>query len=480
MLIAIAVYASHVSPSLKRAHDGIIGAKWSDLCIYTAPTAPAQEHKGGSNGLQIEYPVSEDTDFPLILQEFPEGGLAAWSTAFGSFLMLFCGLGYTSTFGVYRDFYTRHYLIHEAPFAISFIGSFNGFLGNAVSLISGTLYDRGYFYHLIIIGSFLQSFSLFMLSLAKPDQYYQIFLAQSLGSGIAVGMLHVPSLAVISHHFKRKRTLVMTFVTLGSSLGAIIYPIMLNNLFNGRIGFANGVRASAGLTSVLLLVACLCMRTRLDPPRTPVSYIAAARKCFRDVPFIFAIVGVFLFETGLFYPTSYLQLDSIKHGVSTDFSFYSLVILNASNSVGRVTAGYIAAYTGVLNLTVIAAISCGLLIFGLIGLKSLTSVVILGVLYGYFVGLYNAIIGPLVATLAPDHSELGGWMGVYLFIGGCGDLIGNPISGALLTSNYIWWKPALFCGIMSLAGTAMYFVMRFTYLQRQKKNESQQNARTIM
>ncbi|KAG1858813.1 hypothetical protein F4604DRAFT_1164582 [Suillus subluteus] len=65
----------------------------------------------------------------------------------------------------------------------------------------------------------------------------------------------------------------MTFVTLGSSMGAIVYSIMLNNLLNGRVGFANGVRASAGLTSVLLLVACLCMRTRLDPPTTPVNYL---------------------------------------------------------------------------------------------------------------------------------------------------------------------------------------------------------------
>lgn len=79
-----------------------------------------------------------------------------------------------------------------------------------------------------------------------------------------------------------------------------------------------------------------------------------------------------------------------------------------------------------------------------------------------------------------NPSELGGWLGVYFFIGRFGNSIGNPISGALLTSNYIWWKPALFSGIISLAGTAMYFIMRLIYLQRQKKNESQQNARTIM
>jgi len=83
----------------------------------------------------------------------------------------------------------------------------------------------------------------------------------------------------------------MTFVAAGSSLGAIIHPIMLNYLLNGPVGFANGVRASAGLISGCLLVACLCMRTRLDPPATPVNYVTAAKKCMRDVPLMFMIAG---------------------------------------------------------------------------------------------------------------------------------------------------------------------------------------------
>ncbi|KAG2130760.1 major facilitator superfamily domain-containing protein [Suillus clintonianus] len=334
--------------------------------LFTEPRA-AQEHKGGSEELEVEYPVSKHSALLSDLQEFPEGGLAAWSTAFGSFLILFCGWGYTTSFGVYQDFYTQYYLTNETSFTISCIGSFNAFLGTAVSLIAGSLYDRGYFYHLVITGSLLQSLSLFTLSFAKPDQYYQILLTQGLGSGIALGLLYVPSLAVVSHYFRRKRTLVMTFATLGSSLGAIVHPIMLNNLLNGHLGFANGVRASAGLVSALLLIACLCMRTRLDPPATPVNYIAAARRCLRDVPFIFMVAGAFLFQIGFYYPLFFLQLDSIKHDNSIIFSFYSLVILNACSSVGRVTSGYIAAFTGVPNLTVIAAISCGSLILGTIG-----------------------------------------------------------------------------------------------------------------
>jgi hypothetical protein len=58
------------------------------------------------------------------------------------------------------------------------------------------------------------------------------------------------------HHFRRKRTLVLTSAASGSSLGSIIHPIMLNYLLSGPIGFANGVRVRAGLVSVLLLIAC--------------------------------------------------------------------------------------------------------------------------------------------------------------------------------------------------------------------------------
>ncbi|KAG1843891.1 major facilitator superfamily domain-containing protein [Suillus subluteus] len=439
----------------------------SELRTVHTEGAAFQDDKEGSETSEA-CRVSKDLDPPSSPDEFPEGGLAAWATAFGAFLVQFCGFGYTDSFGVYQDFYTQHYLTNETSSAISWIGSTSAFLIISLGLVSGLLHDRGYFYHLMIAGSFLQSFCLFMLSLSKPDQYYQIFLSQGLGLGIASGLMYIPSIAVISHHFRRRRTLVMTFVATGSSLGAIIHPIMLNHLLNGPLGFAHGVRASAGLISSFLLTACLCMRTRLDPPATPVNYIVVSRRCIRDVPFILLIVGGFLFQIGVFYPLFFFQLDSIKHDISVNFSFYSLVILNGSNFIGRLTSGFIEAFTGVLNLTIVSSISCGVLILGMIGLSSLASVVVLGVLYGYFSGLNIAMMAPLIATLTPDLSELGARMGICVFILGFGGLIGTPISGALLTSSYTWWIPGLFSGIVSLAGAMMFIIMRYIFLRRQR------------
>jgi MFS family permease len=83
----------------------------------------------------------------------------------------------------------------------------------------------------------------------------QIFLSQGVGLGIAQGLLYLPSLAIVGHHFKKRRTLVMGIVATGGSIGGIIHPIMLNQLFEGKIGFHNGVRISAAFNGALLLIA---------------------------------------------------------------------------------------------------------------------------------------------------------------------------------------------------------------------------------
>ena len=155
----------------------------------------------------------------------------------------------------------------------------------------------------------MQSFSLFMHSLAKPDKYYQvftaiaslpfyeltpsphqIFLSQGIGAGLGAGMLYVPSMAVLSHYFGRRRSLALTMAAAGSSLGAIVHPVMLNNTLD-RVGFAVAARANAGLISVMLLTACLLMRTRLGPPENLIDLWKAARRFSTDLPFMFASVA---------------------------------------------------------------------------------------------------------------------------------------------------------------------------------------------
>lgn len=178
---------------------------------------------------------------------------------------------------------------------------------------------------------------------------WSVLLVQGVLAGFGMGLTYAPSIAVVSQHFSTRRTMVMSLVTSGTPLGSMIHPIMLNHLLNGTVGFARGVRASAGFVSALLLIACLSMRTRgLVAPT--VSYTTVVRKCSREVLFILMTIGSTLFQIGFYYPLFYMQLDSVKHGININFSFYSLVILNAACFIGRCTAGIAATYMGVLNL----------------------------------------------------------------------------------------------------------------------------------
>ncbi|KIJ67847.1 hypothetical protein HYDPIDRAFT_25313 [Hydnomerulius pinastri MD-312] len=410
--------------------------------------------------------LGEDSDL-----EIPDGGWTAWSTAFGAFLIQICGFGFTNSFGVFQDFYSQHYLTNVSSSAIAWIGSVNAFLVLSGGLFFGRLFDRGYFYHLVICGCTLQVFCLFMLSLTKENQYYQVFLCHGLGFGLAASMSYVPSIAVLSHHFKAKRAIVMTVVVGGSPLGGTLYPILLNNLLDGELGFANSIRVSGAMNGALLLLACLLMRTRMPPQKTDVRYREVLRRSSCDPAYIFASIGMFLFAAGSFFPMFYIQLDSAMHGLGEKFSFYTLVMLNAANFVGRSTAGFIAAYTGIPT-SVIGATSCSTaVIFAMMGLDTQASAVTISILFGYFAGAYVALSAPLVALLTSDFSELGTRIGISFMLAGLGGLIGAPISGVLLTESYNWWRPAVFCGCFAGASSILFAISQLILLRTRERRE---------
>ncbi|KAF9485188.1 MFS general substrate transporter [Pholiota conissans] len=378
-----------------------------------------------------------------------DGGLKAWSIVAGS---------YTTAFGVYQDYYTRVHITNASSSAISWIGSINAFILVVSGLYAGPLFDRGYFYYLLYGGSFLTSFSLFMLSLTKPNHFYQNLLTHGIGLGLGGGMLYVPSVAIVSQYFIKNRTLAMTIVAAGSSIGAIVHPIMLNNLFASHLGFQGAVRASAGVVTGVLVLACILLRPRSVPKSTIVRppMWKLAQKFYTEWSFTAMSLGGFFFTIGFYFPLFYLQLDSIKHGVNERFFFYVLVIMNGCSFVGRLAPGLFIHSIGVVRMIVIAAACCSALIFAMIGLSSVPSIVIIAILYGFFSGVFVSLQAPLVAVLTKDMSELGARMGVTFTCFAFGALIGPPIHGALLTERFIWWRPALESGILAFTGTAAF------------------------
>jgi MFS transporter, MCT family, solute carrier family 16 (monocarboxylic acid transporters), member 10 len=176
----------------------------------------------------------------------------------------------TSAYGVYQDYYVRIFLPSSSPSAIGWIGSTQLFFQFSMGIFAGKLFDAGYFYHLITFASLLYLSAYYLLSLAQPDAFYQVFLAQGVAAGLAQGFLFLPAVSVIAHHFKRRRSFAMGMVITGSSCGGLVFPIMLNRLITTG-GFAQATRGVAYLCTGMMALAALLMRTRVPPPTKPDS-----------------------------------------------------------------------------------------------------------------------------------------------------------------------------------------------------------------
>ncbi len=97
----------------------------------------------------------------------------------------------------------------------------------------------------------------------------------------------MPSLAIVSHYFVKKRAMAMSIITSGASLGSVVNPIMLNNLLEKtNLGFGTVTRINAGFITVTLLMACLLMKPRLEPPKKHANLKACVKKFSKDWAYI--------------------------------------------------------------------------------------------------------------------------------------------------------------------------------------------------
>ncbi|KAH9918663.1 major facilitator superfamily domain-containing protein [Fomitopsis serialis] len=401
-------------------------------------------------------------------------GRDAWLVLVGSWLLLFTTFGYTNAFGVYQDLLTTSKT--STPSNISWIGSTQLFFFNAMALPAGRLLDKGYFRQTMVIGSVLYVFSLFMVSLAHVSSYYQMYLSLGIGMGLGSGLLYVPAVAIQAHYWKERRALAMGAVITGSSVGGIIYPILLNQLyFDRQIGFGPSVRATAYLTLGLLALAnglmLLGLSTSNAKRSAPPPRAFSLKDVLTDATYIVSVAGFFLVFWGLFFPYFYLQLFTISHGLDATFGFYTvrpalssrhplrlllpsqLAILNASSVFGRTIPNMLADYFGPMNALTAVSFGAGILILGLFGVSTVAGVAVFAVLYGFFSGAVLSLVSPTLASLSPHPSQIGVRLGLAFFIGSVCNLTGTPIDGALLTAGpYYWYRPIIFSATVILVG----------------------------
>ncbi|THU90454.1 MFS general substrate transporter [Dendrothele bispora CBS 962.96] len=429
------------------------------------------------NDIQVEeVPVQQSKEGDITPTRRFDGGMRAWCTVAGAWLVQFCVMGLPMSFGATEAFYATVYLTGYTPSEINWIGSLQLCLMFILGFAVGKFFDAGYFHTIAITGSTIFLFGIFMLSLAQENQYYQIFLSQGLTMAIGSGIVYIPSSSVVSHHFKQRRALAMGFITTGSAVGGFVFSTMFNHFFdNKKIGFKWGIRICAFLCLVCLIAANLLMRTnyplrRIDSkaPETSQKDLSSAPtkpkpgslqfvlNLLRNPSYSLNIFIAFLIGLSSYAPVFSIQLFASSfpqnQHISPGLRTYLLALINLGSIVGRTVPGIIVDRLNSNTKLAICMTAAGVVALCMPLCTKAGSIVVFCVLYGIFQGSSTALFIPSVISLDKDMSTAGVRIGVTSVPLGIAFLVGTPIAGAVVqhrgsAEDPDWWAGAIYTGV---------------------------------
>jgi MFS family permease len=300
-------------PSLERYQSQ---NKETEANIFAEPeiTAEADLEKGGL----APKPAHPGADFP-------DGGAEAWLVVLGAWCSLFSSFGWINCIGVFQEYYSSHELKEYSASTIAWIPSLEVFMMFCGGPVFGKLFDNYGPRYMLLCGSIAHVFGLMMTSLST--KYYQFILAQGIVSALGASAIFYPSISCISTWFFKNRAAAYGITASGSSLGGVIFPIMVTKLIP-QIGFGWTMRVCAFTILVLQVVANLTVKSRLTPRPKPLILMEFIRP-LKQKEFALCVAASFFVFFGTFIPFTFIILQALKYGMSPDLANYLIPILNA-------------------------------------------------------------------------------------------------------------------------------------------------------
>ncbi|KAJ8060631.1 hypothetical protein OCU04_010939 [Sclerotinia nivalis] len=384
-----------------------------------------------SDGASIEEDEKDD---------FPEGGLKGWSVVVGSFCGSFSVFGILNCSGILLEYFSTHQLKEYDSGQIGWIFGVSLFLTFFCGAPIGPIFDAYGPRALIFSGSILLVLSMMLLGLCT--QYWHFFVVYSVLNGLGGCLVNTPCIAAIGHYFLVKRGNATGIAMTAGSIGGVIFPLMLQRLFP-TIGFAWATRILGFILIFLLILANLLVQSRLPRKALPsMSSILPDLNAFKDPPFFFLTMAIFLLEWGIFVPLTYITPYVVSQGQSTSFGFYIVSILNAGSFVGRFGAGWAADLIGRVNTLILSVALCVItcLALWLPASNSTAMAVVFAIAFGFVSGS-NLSLSPVCVGQMCKTEHYGRYYSTCWMVVAFGTLTGLPIAGQILTASggdYTW------------------------------------------
>ncbi|KDQ61310.1 hypothetical protein JAAARDRAFT_32317 [Jaapia argillacea MUCL 33604] len=405
-------------------------------------------------GIQSPITIMRTDDEP------PDGGTKAWLIVLGSLTMNFSTFGFINAWGTFQAYYEQTLLPGTSPSAIAWIGSIQYSLVFLPGLVSGRLFDLGYFRIPLLVASLIHLAATFLI--AECKEYWQFLLCQGIALGLASGAMFGPTQGIIAHWFKKRRQTALGITAVGSSIGGTVFPIVFRNLV-GKIGFPWTIRVIGFILFFTIGIANMCLRRRLPPVN--ISGGLFNWKAFKSAPFTIYVFTCFVAFLGLYTVLTYIDISAVSVGISPDFAPYLVSIANASSALGRLLGGFLADRVGGINIMVPFTMVAGIMTYVWPFAHSQSSYIIVAIIYGLTSGVYvSLLIAPILAL--GETGDVGRRVGMTMTIQAFGALAGPPISGAINGATHGFTAVGIYAGTMIMFSVALMLTVRYLVLRR--------------
>ncbi|OCT47777.1 hypothetical protein CLCR_03639 [Cladophialophora carrionii] len=252
-------------------------------------------------------------------------------------------------------------------------------------------------------------------------------------------------------YFFRRRSLALGIAATGSSIGGVIFPVMVEKLIP-QVGFGWTMRICAFMVLVLMVMGNLTLKSRIPPMPKPVRAMDIV-KPFLEGDFALLALGSFLtflgeslqyhrsghavahHSSGLFLPFTFIILAAQERGVPDGLAKYLVAVLNAASTFGRTIPPFLADRLG--RFTVFLAmglLSCVIVLALWLPSSGTAATIVFCLVFGFSSGAVASILPSLVATIS-HISQIGVRTGCNFSVVAVAVLIGSPIGGQLIQND---------------------------------------------
>jgi MFS family permease len=400
----------------------------------------------------------EEAAFPVDPEDnFPEGGIRAWSVVLSACLLLYPSFGFMVAIGTLQDYWSQHQLSLYSSRDVGWIPSVFVYLALGLGIAIGPLVDRYGPRWIALSGSFGYLIMIFLL--AECSKFWHFLLCCGVLGGMTGAALTTTSLAVVAHWFKARRGLAQGIAMMGSSFGGFTIPLILRGTF-ASFGYRWSIRILGFIFLLCFALGNILIKARIPPSLSNKKRAIISPSIFGDLRFSLLTISVFGFEVVLFGALGILPTYAT---LSTNYppatGFYLISVLNGVSCFGRILPGYLSDRIGRFNtlfIMIIFTLAWMLILWLPFGNKSIAALYVFSGLFGFGTGSWMALTPACIGQLCRAE-EFGRYYGTLYFIASLATLVCIPISGELVQVVGPEAMVSFYCAVLGLS------LVSFTY-----------------